>query len=83
MNGLYDPYTVILIAIGVVMSLPWLAQISQLLGRKLVSYFHPITTITLEFEDEEGYITTRKIKLANSAELAQAILKARRIVEDE
>ncbi|PTP90109.1 hypothetical protein CWO03_05100 [Vibrio splendidus] len=83
MTEIYDPYTVILITIGVVMSLPWLAQMSRQLGRILVSHFYPITTIILETEDEKGNITRKKVKLSNSSELAKEILKARRIVDEQ
>lgn len=80
---LHDPYSVILITIGVIMSLPWLARVSRLAGRMLVFYFYPVTTITLEVEDEKGHVSVQKVKLSNSSELAKAILKARHIVKDE
>ncbi|ODS10946.1 hypothetical protein [Vibrio scophthalmi] len=65
------------------MSLPWLARVSRLAGRMLVFYFYPVTTITLEVEDEKGHVSVQKVKLSNSSELAKAILKARHIVKDE
>ncbi len=52
------------------MSLPWLARIFYMLGRIIVLYVVPTTTVTLTDEDGQE----RVIKLKNTDELADVIL---------
>ncbi|MDC5704667.1 hypothetical protein OPW13_12445 [Vibrio europaeus] len=70
----------ILFALSLFASVPWLFAVGKLVGRALVLYFHPVTEVTLEIEDENGEVETRTIKVSNSSDLAQNLLKAKRIV---
>ncbi|EJE8518658.1 hypothetical protein [Vibrio parahaemolyticus] len=60
----------LLFTVGLLMSLPWLARIFYMLGRIIVLYVVPTTTVTLT--DENG--RERVIKLKNTDELADVIL---------
>lgn len=65
------------------MALPMLFRICKALGRLMVLYFYPITTITLEFENEDGSITQNTVKVSNSSELAKSLLKAKKVTSSD
>lgn len=66
----HDTIMSLLFTVGLLMSLPWLARIFYMLGRIIVLYVVPTTTVTLT--DENG--RERVIKLKNTDELADVIL---------
>ncbi|KJF90054.1 hypothetical protein [Photobacterium leiognathi] len=76
MNLEHDTIMSLFLTVGIFMSLPWIARICRLLGRAIALYLVPATTIKLKVEGDNYHSTTRIIKLDNTDEIADVILKA-------
>lgn len=82
MNLEHDTIMSLLFTAGVVMTYPWVARICRLLGRAIILYLVPTTTIKLAVEGDDGRTTERIIRLDNADELADVILKATGHIEE-
>ncbi|NOH69519.1 hypothetical protein [Vibrio rotiferianus] len=58
------------------MSLPWIARVCRLLGRAIVIYLIPTTTVTLTVEGGDDGTESKVIELKNTDGIADVILKA-------
>ena len=82
MNLEHDTIMSLFLTLGIFMSLPWIARICRLLGRAIALYIVPTTTIKLTVEEDNHHSTTRIIKLNNTDEIANVILKATGHIEE-
>ncbi|MFW7526246.1 hypothetical protein ACODM8_19210 [Vibrio ostreicida] len=82
MNLEHDTIMSLFLTVGIFMSLPWIARICRLLGRAIALYIVPTTTIKLTVEGDNHHSTTRIIKLDNTDEIADVILKATGHIEE-
>ncbi|CAH7184096.1 conserved hypothetical protein [Vibrio chagasii] len=83
MNLEHDTIVQLITTISIVAALPWVFSTFKLFGRALAYHLHPVTTITLEVEEDDGSIETKTIKIANASELAQNLLKAKRVTSND
>ncbi|HIF9519419.1 TPA: hypothetical protein ACX6SR_003901 [Photobacterium damselae] len=82
MNLEHDTIMSLFLTVGIFMSLPWVTRICRLLGRAIALYIVPTTTIKLTLEGDNYHSTTRIIKLDNTDDIADVILKATGHIEE-
>lgn len=76
MNLEHDTIMSLLFTVGIIMSLPWVARVCRLLGRAIVIYLIPTTTVTLTVEGGGDGTESKVIELKNTDGIADVILKA-------